>query len=71
MPSTNEEAALELDRMRRERDLTYAWIARRIGKTDIGVRRKLNSSVSMTINDYSLLHRAITSVPTSKVALFN
>lgn len=62
MPSTNEEARLELERMRKERDLTMAWVARRIGKNLMWVRRKLNGEVFMKIDEYTLLKDAICSV---------
>ena len=62
MPSTNAEAAAELEAMRKERDLSYGWIARRIGKNELWVRRKLNGSVFMKIDDYTLLKNAIDAV---------
>jgi cyanate lyase len=65
MPSTNEEAARELDDMRKSRDLTYAWVARRIGKNEMWVRRRLNGAVSMKIGEYTLLRDAIRGVPLS------
>jgi len=40
MPSNNEEARLELVELRDERDLTDAWIARRINRSLMWVRRR-------------------------------
>ena len=65
MPRTNQEAADELEEMRQARDLTIAWIARRMGKNEIWVRRKLNGSVHMRIDDYALLRATIESVSIS------
>lgn len=62
MPATNEEAARELEAMRKERDLTMAWIARRLGKNEMWVRRKLNGDVFMKIDEYTLLKNEITAV---------
>lgn len=62
MPSTNEEAASELEAMRKDRDLTYAWIARRIDKNEMWVRRKLGGKTFMRIDDYTILKNAITAV---------
>lgn len=70
MPSTNEEAARELEQMRNERDLTYAWIARRINKNEMWVRRKLSGDVFMKIDEYTLLKNAIDSVQ-PKATLFD
>lgn len=70
MPSTNEEAAHELEAMRKERDLTYAWVARRVGKNEMWVRRKLSGDVFMKIDEYTLLKRAISSV-TPRETLFH
>jgi len=63
MPSTNEEAARELDDMRKSRDLTYAWIARRIGRNEMWVRRKLNGEVFMKIDEYTFLRDVIGGIP--------
>ncbi|MFD5600778.1 helix-turn-helix domain-containing protein [Leucobacter sp. NPDC058333] len=62
MPTSNHEAANTLDSLRKERDLSRAWIARRIGRNEMWVSRKLNGKVPITIDDYNLLLRAIESV---------
>lgn len=66
MPLNNAEAASELEAMRKARDLTYAWIARRIGREGsagtLWVQRKLKNKVMMTIDDYNTLLQAISSV---------
>lgn len=63
MPTSNTEAALELDAMRKARDLTYAMIARRTGKNQMWVRRKLLGISNLKIDDYSLLKDSITAFP--------
>lgn len=62
MPTSNEEASRELDSLRKERDLSRAWIARRVGRNEMWVSRKLTGKVSITIDDYNLLLSAIESV---------
>lgn len=69
MPKSNAEAAAELDRMRLERDLSYAWIARYLGRDErsglMWVKRKLTGQVPMRIDDYNEIRSAIESVTPS------
>ncbi|WP_074690195.1 helix-turn-helix domain-containing protein [Leucobacter chromiiresistens] len=62
MPTSNDQAARDLDRLRNERDLTRAWIARRVGRSEMWVSRKLTGKVPLTIDDYNLLLKVIQSV---------
>ncbi|MEJ6490444.1 hypothetical protein PQI23_12005 [Leucobacter sp. USCH14] len=62
MPNSNDEAARELERLRVDRDLSRAWIARRIGRNEMWVSRKLTGKVPLTVDDYNLLLAAIESV---------
>lgn len=48
--------------MLEERDLTRAWLARRIGRSAMWVHRKLAADSLMRIEDYSLLKDAIEAV---------
>lgn len=66
MPTSNKEASQELDHLRQDRDLSFAWIARRIDRNLMWVSRKLRGNVPITFDDYELLRSAIESVAPSK-----
>ncbi|MCS3427619.1 hypothetical protein [Leucobacter aridicollis] len=68
MPRSNDEAAHELNALRIDRDLSMAWIARRINRNFVWVARKLKGEVSITIDDYNLILDAILSVPVKDTA---
>lgn len=68
MPKSNDEAARELNALRIDRDLSMAWISRRIDRNYIWVARKLKGEVSITIDDYNLILNAILSVPVKETA---
>lgn len=68
MPKSNIEAARELNALRINRDLSMAWIARRIDRNTVWVARKFKGEVSITIDDYNLILNAILSVPAKEAA---
>ena len=51
--------------MLKERDLSMAWLARRIGRHEVWVGRKLHARTAMTLEDYAILRDAIEQIEPS------
>lgn len=62
MPTSNDEAAQELEQLRAERDISMAWIARKVARNPMWVSRKLAGKVPITIDEYNLLRNVIETV---------
>ena len=63
MPKTDAEAKVELAAMVAERDITFAQFARRIGRNEMWVSRKVKGSSPVSLSDYSLMKSALEEIP--------
>lgn len=63
MPRTTIEAAAELQRMLKERDLNAHWVARRLGIYPMWVSRRVRGVVSLSVEDYTRIKEVIELVP--------
>lgn len=63
MPKTDAEAKVELAAMVAERDITFAQFARRIGRNEMWVSRKVKGRSPVSLSDYSLMKSALEEIP--------
>lgn len=68
MPKTSDEARLEILQMLKERDLTMAWLSRRIGENLVWVSRRMKGRVRISIEDYSLMKTVLSEIPVVMVS---
>lgn len=66
MPKTDAEAKVELAAMVAERDITFAQFARRIGRNEMWVSRKVKGSSPVSLSDYSLMKSALDEIPPNR-----
>lgn len=53
MPSTNNEARLQLLELLKSQERTAAWLSRKVGENRMWVSNRLNGNVGLQIDDYS------------------